>query len=422
MHRVDVAVVGAGPAGSSTALHLLARRPGLRVALFDRARLPRTKPCGGAISRWGLDALSSLGATPAELGVDHVPVRAIRVRFREACAEHVASAPVGVVVERAVFDAALARRAVERGAVVHDDHRLVALGAYDGRDRARRLTFARGDGATVDVEAGLVVGADGTGSAVRRLEGLPERGPRARLLVVETDPGPHEDVLRGDGGVLEFDLSCLDRGIDGYVWHFATAFGGARRVSRGVFDFRGLRAGDAGALRAVLADATAARGVDPRAVAPKPYSERVFVTEGSASTAVTAARGLVMAGEAAGLVDPVTGEGIAQAIVSGRVAADELVRAMDGGGVDPERHRRALVSLRWHRHLRQTATLAPIVYGARATTWASALARSARAVEAGARWYTGEPLGAARKVRVGLDFAARLALASLRVDRGASAE
>lgn len=399
--NVDVAIVGAGPAGCSTALHLLQQQPRARIAIFDRARLPREKPCGGAISRWGLSALEAIDATPAHLAVPHVPVSAVRVRHGAHVSEHGEDEPLGVVVERAVFDAALAREAEARGATLHEGHRLVAL-----NERTLEFDVA---GKRHAVHAGAIVGADGTGSAVRRLSGFDESGPRARLIVVETESAPDDDV---DRGVLEFDLTCVDRGIDGYVWHFATTFGGKRCVSRGIFDWRGRRAGDGKELRTALVDALAARGVATDKLRFKPYSERVFATEGP-----VASSSVVLCGEAAALVDPVTGEGIAQAVVSGKLAAGELSH----GAIDPVRYAQSLETLRCYRHLRQSAALAPHVYGPRATMWASALARTRAAVDAGADWYVGRELGTRRKMEVGASFGwslLRAALSSSRPPRG----
>jgi geranylgeranyl reductase family protein len=393
----DVAIVGAGPAGATTALALLAERPDLRVAIFDRAALPRTKPCGGAISRPGIEALAALDATPTALGVAHVPIRAIRVRHRDRSIERTIGTDrdLGVVVERAVFDAALAREAERRGARLFEGHRLVGL-AGDA------LTFATAGGEVL-ASARIVVGADGTGSAVRRLAGFREHARRARLLVTETEPSPRDDLFRPDGGVLEFDLSALDRGIDGYVWHFATHFGGRHQVSRGVYDFRGRRQGEASALREILDDALRARDVDETTARPKPYSERVFT-----HLREPAAKGsVVLVGEAAGLVDPVTGEGIAQAIGSARIAAAKIAR----DDLDASRYEAALAAMRCHRHLRQTAAVAPLVYGPLRALFARALVRCGTAVDAGVDWYAGLPVGRGRKLAAVSAFGAAFARA-----------
>ena len=410
--NVDVAIVGAGPAGASTALHLLGARPGTRIALIDRARLPRVKPCGGAISRWGLEVLETLGATPAALGIDAVPIHTLRVRRAGFVGEHTTPAsapPLGAVVWRATFDEALAREAARRGATLLDGARVTAL---ESSLHDHKLTMQMPTGESRVIVARFVVGADGSGSAVRRLSSMTERGPRARLIVVETESAPGDDVLREGRGVLEFDLDVLDTGIDGYVWHFATTVDGRAAVSRGVYDWRGRRALDAQRLRAELERILRARGLPVTGL--KPYTERVFV-DGTSPLALRS--GVLLVGEAAGLVDPVTGEGIAQALASGRIAAEEVVRAF-GSAVDPERYRAAMAAVRFHRHLRQTSALAKLVYGRFGAVWAEALARTDSAMSASADWYSGTQLGTARKARVGVALAASLSRAGVRRARG----
>jgi len=392
----DVAIVGAGPAGTSTALHLLRLRPRTTIALLDRAKLPREKPCGGAISRAGLRVLEGLDATPRALSVDSVKIHAIRVRSNGRVNEHEEDEPLAEVVYRAPFDAALAREAARRGANLLEDHRVVGL-------EGRKLVTERGP-----IEARIVVGADGTGSAVRRLAGFPELGRRARLLVTETKGVDRDDVLRGDRGVLEFDLGA--RGFDGYVWHFATTLEGRDAVSRGVYHFRGNHTGDANALRDTMRDVLSERGLDEK-TRGKSYTERVFV---DANAELALASGVVLVGEAAGLVDPITGEGIAQALASGRVAAEEIARALDSNGVDPFRYRTAIAELPCVRHLRQSAQLSRLVHGRFSGVFNDALAACPSAVAAGCDWYAEVPLGMPRIVQVGTSMALALVRAGIR--------
>jgi flavin-dependent dehydrogenase len=74
----DVAIVGGGPAGTSTALHLAIRDriAPARVVMLERATFPRDKPCAGAVSTWGLEALARLGVP---LDVPHAPIDGLRV-------------------------------------------------------------------------------------------------------------------------------------------------------------------------------------------------------------------------------------------------------------------------------------------------------------------------------------------------------
>jgi len=176
-------------------------------------------------------------------------------------------------------------------------------------------------------------------------------------------------------------------------------------VSRGIYDWRGKRQGDAIVLRSTLEKMLIARGVDPSHVRFKPYTERVLTpNEGPLSRR----DGLFLVGEAAGLVDPVTGEGIAQALASGEVGADSTVRYLDGRGlVDPLAHDRAIRALPCSGHLRQALALAPHVYGRWASAWCSALAACPSAIDAGVDWYVGEKLGLLRKASVGAALAYR---------------
>jgi geranylgeranyl reductase family protein len=408
--KFDAVIVGAGPAGSSTAIHLLARarEGGRTIAIVERHRIPREKPCGGAISRWGVELLEALGAKPDRLGVETIPIHCIRVRHGAHATEHRREEPLGVVVRRDRFDAALVREAERRGANLFEGWRLIEMRRDEG---VWRLTLEGERGAeTTDratIAARIVVGADGTGSAVRRLAGFEEGAPRSRLIVLESEQVDADDVHRPEGGVIEFDLSCVDHGIDGYVWHFATPLegpNGSWMVSRGIYDWRGRRQGDAVALRETLASLLEARGVDPKRVKYKPYTERVFA---QSNGPLSRRDGVLLAGEAARLVDPVTGEGIAQALACGEVAARAVDDAWHEGSIDPIAYAEAVAALHCHGHLRQALSLAPHVYGPRGTLWCAALAASPDAVAAGADWYVGAPLGLGRKLAVGASMAWR---------------
>ena len=148
-----------------------------------------------------------------------------------------------------------------------------------------------------------------------------------------------------------------------------------------------------------------ARGVDPSRVRFKPYTERV-ITSGEGP--LSRRDGLFLVGEAAGLVDPVTGEGIAQALASGAVGARSASTFLDANGrVDPVAHDRAIRALPCSGHLRQALALAPHVYGKYASAWCAALAACPSAIDAGVDWYVGEKLGLLRKASVGAALAYR---------------
>jgi flavin-dependent dehydrogenase len=391
----DIAIVGGGPAGTSTALHL-ARAEGIapeRVLLLDKATHPREKPCAGAVSGWGLDALAKIGVP---LDVPHVTMRGLRVldgpergasqwsarggderadaRSRRGAGE----SGLGVVVRRNEFDASLWRRAAGDGIRAYDNEALIGLTRVAGGWEIATMTRT--------IRAHLLAACDGAGSTVRKRLQLGEAARKGHLYVLETEPREIDDGPRG--GLCDFDMTPCAWGAEGYYWDFPTVIGGLAHVSRGIYHANLSPRSD---VKAMLGRALAARGIDLASVKLKPFSTRPFV-EGS----VLALDRLALVGEAAG-IDATTGEGIAQAILFGAIAAHHLAQAirLDSGRL--EGYARDVRRARVGRHLLQSAWLARVVYGPRGGAWRRYLARSERARGAGMRWYAGERLSWSEK-------------------------
>jgi flavin-dependent dehydrogenase len=382
----DVAIVGGGPGGTSTALHLVRRErvDPSRVVILEKARHPREKPCAGAVSAWGLDALEAIGVA---LDVPHAPMRGLRVLAGNRSGGH--EALLGVVVRRCEFDASLWRRAALDGVVTIDGEPLVALDRLDGGWRlqtpARALT------------ARFVAACDGAGSAVRKLLGLGEPARKGHLYVVETPLAAGDEGPRW--GFCDFDLRVADRGIEGYYWDFPTVVDGAPAVSRGIYHANFTARPD---LKRHLASSLAARGIDVGRVKLKPFSTRPLVAGSQLSL-----HRLALVGEAAG-IDATTGEGIAQAILTAAIAAKHIGCALRTGEATLDAYAADVLSSRVGRHLLQSAWLARRVYGPRGAPWRAFVAGSALAREAGARWYAGRPLGWSIKARLALGLAFEL--------------
>ncbi len=313
MNAWDVIVVGAGPGGASAAYGLA--RAGLRVLVLEKARLPRYKPCGGGLTIKVRDALdfdfsSAVESTISQISAGYGGERT-RVRV---------DAPVAWCVMRDRFDLLLAQRAVRAGAELREG---LAVTAAEF-DAAGGTVVAGGEA----LRAAFVVGADGVNGIVRRAAGFTAHTRLAVALEAEMDVPPAaldewRDVLHADFGAIGW----------GYAWIFPKA----DHLSIGIGDL--VRPGSKTDLRAALARYIARepslRGAKERLI----RGHRLPL--GGQSGRYHAPRAALV-GDAAGLVDPFSAEGIYYAIRSGQMAAQEVTAAFASGAFDLSRYTRRI--------------------------------------------------------------------------------
>lgn len=303
----DVIIIGGGPAGTSTALHLIAREPGLagRVLLLEKERYPREKYCAGGIGGRALKQLARIGVT---LDVPMVPAGAVEIRIPGESLR-VEEPGFGAVVRRIEFDHALAKVAVARGVTLREGAAVKGVEAT-----ADHATVTLADGETLTAK--VVIGADGVGGVTRRSLGLDGGKLRAQVIECDTEPvagDPPRDTLL-------FDAS--DRTLAGYGWDFPTRVNGRDMVCRGVYV---LPAFGKENVKERLERYLAARGLRIGDYRLKPFGERGFEFG-----APIAAPRVLLVGEAAG-IDIATGEGIAQAVHYGVLAGSYVAMALRTG-------------------------------------------------------------------------------------------
>jgi len=313
--RVDVVVVGGGPAGAAAAL--AARRHGASVLVLDRADFPRDKVCGDGVAPEALDVLAALGADVDAVTGGFPAVPRLRLTSPSGRTVERTMHRPAFVVPRAVLDARVLAAAL-------------AAGAAFRRHTVRRVSPGP-DGVDVDgvVTAGVVIGADGAESVVRRALGIGANRPD-RLAVAIRGYAP-----AGDPGVQV--ITTTDQRWPAYAWSFPVGDGRANVGYGELVSGGATRAGLLAGLHRLMP------GVEPEGLRAHrlPLStQRPRQPDGR----------VLLAGDAASLINPMTGEGIFYAVLSGALAGAAAAHGPGAGAV-----LRAALADRLGTHLRHTS-------------------------------------------------------------------
>ncbi len=324
--HTDVLIAGAGPAGSAVACHLA--RAGLRVTLLDRAAFPRDKICSEYLSPEAVRLLDELGVVEDLERAGAMPLLGTRVigprgsrltgRFSQAAVPPYRE--TGLSLPRMLLDHRLVEAAVARGAELRE-RALVEDLLYEGGGVAGAVIRDAG-GRRTTLHARLVIGADGLRSVVaRRLAGRSRRPSArpARMAFVAHVAGVggldgYAEMHVGDGGYVGLNRIGADLANVALVVPQTRASAAAGRVAEFFFH--------------ALEQFPGVRGrVDRRRVARPILATGPFA---SWSRPVTA-NGALLVGDAAEFFDPFTGEGIATALRSARMAADAALAPLLAG-------------------------------------------------------------------------------------------
>lgn len=314
--RYDVAIVGAGPAGS-TAAKVLAEK-GISVLLLDKQTFPRDKPCGGGlpirtVKRYKYIEENNL----IDCYTHNICMHSTSLKYTVDIEK---KEPLIAMVLRSTFDAGLVKIATQRGAQLQEGKTVVSM-KTDEKDAHVLLQ----DGTTVD--ASFVIGADGMWSGISRQMGCPHDYNYAGVCVVEEYPVEKSvmDQLFGEGRCVHIHMNLL--GLVGYGWVFPKK----EHLNIGLGEFRHARRSNQQKVNlktyyekylTLLKNSK----IIPETIQPRALKGGIFPT---LPVKKSYTQRTLVCGDAGGLTNPLTGEGIYYAMVSGEIAAHTIAHALE---------------------------------------------------------------------------------------------
>lgn len=354
--QTDIIIIGSGPAGISTGLHLQRLKPDLidRTIILEKSCHPREKLCGGGISVNSLTILQSLGIT---VNVPSVFIKNVRLKYGNYTIDLPEGGAAQQVIRRSEFDKMLANCAKRRGILLHEGERVIRLKRCD--DSVIVETEKR------SYQGKVVVGADGVSSLLRRGFEFNRGRLGARFLEIVTPVNPlkTQEFMQN---VLTIDLSYLSMGLKGYYWDFPCYINGVPHLNRGIMDGNFERRKKIN-FQEIFRIALHSRGVDLEQYPLQGYSERHFNPDDTFSVS-----NMLLVGDAAG-VDSCFGEGISQALEYGKLAAEEIVLAFKNQDFSFRGYRNRILSSRMGKELNAYRLMAKLFYGKYWRFWLSLL-------------------------------------------------
>jgi geranylgeranyl reductase family protein len=295
MRRYDAIVVGGGPAGSTTAFRLAEQ--GASVLLADKATFPRDKPCGGGMT---LRAVRQCPVDPTPVVEEWVDQIELRFRYK-ACVVHKANEPVVWMTQRRRLDAFLLDSAKERGVEVRE---------------GARVAVEPGNTVVIGGEklgADVLIGADGANGITAKAVGL--GGGIVYGVAYEGNVKYPTLAQARYANRLVLELADIP---GGYGWVFPK--GDHANVGVGGWQSEGPK------LREHLRRCCEAHGLEPDDLEELRGHRLPLRRPG---TRIAGERALLV-GDAAGLIDPVSGDGMYECFVSGRLAAEAAMGLLSG--------------------------------------------------------------------------------------------
>ena len=306
----EVMIIGAGPAGISTWLHLHKYAPKLaeNSLIIEKALFPRDKLCGGAVGSWSKDVLEHL---EIELDIPSLFISDVEFKYRKEI-YHLHQPYSFEIVQRMDFDYAMAKVAIKRGAVLHEGEKLIGL----AREKNRIVVKTQKNLYRVNA----LVGADGALSSVRKKMISSYKPHIARTIQIFAKVDPKYDTEYIEKKIV-FDLTPISKGLQGFIFHFPCLRDGAPSMAHGIGDFRILPDRPRADMKKIYSLALQSRNIYTD---PKYWSSHPICW--SSGKEIISIPNILLAGDSAG-IEPAFGGGIHIAFSYGEVAARTIIDA-----------------------------------------------------------------------------------------------
>jgi geranylgeranyl reductase family protein len=322
----DIAVVGAGPAGSTVAY--AAARRGLRVALIDRHTFPRDKACGDGIGPGAIAVAAQLGLDG--LFANDIPVTAVTINgpdgtYIDTTPTEMGTAIHGYIVPRRDFDNRLLSAALKAGAADLTGHKFVGT-SLNGHHRI--IGIQAHDGTSRQITARLMIGADGANSVTRRVLGAAPSLSRHTGIAMRAYA--RTDAFNPGGSIGPRMLFSFTRDLlPSYAWLFPTGRGTVNIGAGGpLSEFRGARQ-DLRDLLSTYSDQVRRRGI----AFSDPIDHRAHHLPHFGGMPQLSYPRAALIGDAASMINPFSGEGIAYGMTAAALLSETLPDDITSPGI-----------------------------------------------------------------------------------------
>ena len=305
--KIENIIVGGGPAGLSTWLHLHKFNPELaaKCIVIEKEKYPRDKICGGGVGAWSEFVLDNLriNLRKNSLFISDLEFIYGEERFnlhQKNCFR---------MVNRSEFDHELAKNAIDRGLNLHENEKFI-----DFTKKNEKLIIKTNKRKYV---IKVLIGADGSLSKVRKRMNLPNKTHLAPTLELFSPVNPDYDD-EFDKKKIVVDLSYIEEGLQGYFWHVPCLRNGIPTIGHGVVDFKILENKQKASMKEIFKNELEKRKIN--------INQKMWLSHPirwPSIEDIVSSQNILLVGDAIG-IEPAFGGGIHFALSYGEVAAKEI--------------------------------------------------------------------------------------------------